>query len=178
MHVSRDLYQWTGSCSGLKKADPIHKIPIEKLFDIDSYVLKFDLNKLSKEGNRPYITLEGIKKPEKENIPNGSNIILATGWGKHWDSSDFLTHDWFLKKDAAEYIVSKKPFMLGMDTPSIDNVDNEQGLWPLIFGNDIYIIAPLVNIENISKFKVKLYVCPLNTLNTTGLPCRVIIVEE
>ena len=76
------------------------------------------------------------------------------------------------------YVVSKKPFILGMDTPSIDYVDNEQGLWPLIYGNGIYIVAPLVNIENISKFKVKLYVCPLNILNTTGLPCRVIIVEE
>lgn len=60
----------------------------------------------------------------------------------------------------------------------IDNVKNEQGLWPLIFNNDIYLVAPLVNIEAIEKFKVKLYVCPLKVLNTTGLPCRVIIREQ
>ena len=115
---------------------------------------------------------------EKEIIPDGSNIIFATGWGKHWDKPDFLTNDWFLKKDAAEYIVGKKPFMLGMDTPSVDNVADEQGLWPLIYGNNIYLVGPLVNIENITKYKVKLYICPLNILNTTGLPCRVIIMEE
>lgn len=163
---------------GLKKSYPIHEIPIEKLFNIDSYVLKFDLNKLPKEGSKPYITLKDLKKAEKENIPDGSNIILATGWGQHWDSPDFLTHDWFLKKDAVEYLVSKKPFMLVADTPSFDNVDNEQGIWSLIYGNNILVVAPLINLEKISKYKVKLYICPLKILNTTGLPCRVLIGEE
>jgi kynurenine formamidase len=163
---------------GLKKAEPIHKIPLEKLFDVDAYVLKFDLGNLDREGNRPYITLEDIKKAEEKKIPDGSNIIVATGWGNHWDKPDFLTHDWFMKKDAVEYIVSKKPFILAMDSPSIDNVDHEQGLWDLIYGNDIYLVAPLVNLDKITKFKVKLYVCPLKILNTSGLPCRVIIKEE
>lgn len=163
---------------GLEKADPIHEIPLEKLFDVDAYVLKFDLNKLKKQGKKPYISLQDVKQAELEAIPDNSNILFATGWGKHWDKPDFLTHDWFLKKDAAKYIVSKKPFILGMDTPSIDNVEDEQGLWPLIYENNIYMVAPLMNIENIEKFKVKLYVCPLKVLNTTGLPCRVIIKEE
>lgn len=162
---------------GLQKAEPIHKIPIKKLFDIDAYVLKFDLNKMPKEENRPYITLEHIFEAEKEDIPLNSNIILATGWGKHWDKGDFLTHNWFVKKDAIEYIISKNPLILAMDTPSIDNVDNKQGIWNLIFNNSIYLVAPLVNLEKITKSKVKLYICPLNILNTTGLPCRVLIKE-
>jgi kynurenine formamidase len=167
-----------GHALGLEKVDPVHKIPLERLFDVDAYVLKFNLNNLAREGNRPYITLEDIKKAEEEKIPDGSNIIIATGWGNHWSEPDFLTHDWFMKKDAVEYIVSKKPFILAMDSPSIDNVDNEQGLWNIVFSNDIYLVAPLVNLDKITKFKVKLYVCPLKILNTTGLPCRIIIKEE
>jgi len=167
-----------GHALGLKKANPIHKIPLEKLFGVNAYVLKFNLEELSKEENRPYITIKDIKKAEKEFIPKGSNIIFATGWGQHWDKPDFLKCNWFLKKEAAEYIVEKNPSILAMDTPSADNVDNEQGLWSLIYGNDICLVAPLVNVENISNYKVKLYVCPLNILNTTGLPCRVIIIED
>lgn len=64
------------------------------------------------------------------------------------------------------------------DTAYFDNVENEQGNWNLIYGNGILVLAPLVNLERIDKHKVKLYVCPLNILNTTGLPCRVIIKEE
>ncbi|MCD4669614.1 MAG: cyclase family protein [Actinomycetia bacterium] len=163
---------------GLEKSFPIHEIPLEKLFGIDAYVLKFDFDKLAKKGNKPYITSDDIKKAEKENIPEGASIIIATGWGEHWGEPDFLTHDWFLKKDATEYLVNKKPFILAADTPSYDNVGDEEGNWNLIFGNNILVVAPLVNVEKITKYKVKLYVCPLNILNTTGLPCRVIIEEE
>ena len=60
-----------------------------------------------RQGDQP-IFVSNIKKAEKELIPDGSNIIFATGWGTHWSKPDFLTHDWFMKKDAVEYIVAKK----------------------------------------------------------------------
>ncbi len=163
---------------GLKKASPMHEVPIEKLIGVDAYVLKFNLESLPKENNKPYITLEMVESQLKKDIPIGANIIFATGWGSHWDKDDFLTKCWFAKKDVIEYLVSRKPFMLAMDTPSLDNVDNEQGIWELVYNNNIYLVAPLVNLEKITKDVVKLYVCPLKILNTTGLPCRVIIIEE
>lgn len=163
---------------GLKKAPPLHEVPIEKLFDVDAYVLKFDLNTLPKEDGRPYISLEILKEKIDFDIPENSNIIFATGWGSHWDKPDFLTKCWFAKRDAIEFLVEKKPFILAMDTPSLDNVDNEQGLWEIVYSNNIYLVAPLVNLEKITKKIVKLYICPLNILNTTGLPCRVIIKED
>jgi kynurenine formamidase len=135
------------------------------------------LEKIVKIGNRPCITKADVKAAEKDEIPNGSAIIFATGWGQHWDKPDFLTNSWFFKKDAVEYLVSKTPFIFAADTPSFDNVEGKQGIWDLIFNNNILIVAPLINIEQITKYKVKLYVCPLKILNTTGLPCRVIIVE-
>lgn len=162
---------------GLEKSYPMNKIPIEKLFNIDAYVLKFNLDELEKEGNRNYITLKDIKKAEKEILPNGSSIIIATGWGQHWEKSDFLTHSWFLKKDAVEYLLNKKPFILAVDTPYVDNIDNLQDIWDILYKNDILIIAPLVNLEKITGYKVKMFVCPLNIMDTTGLPCRVIIIQ-
>jgi len=163
---------------GVENSYPMHSIPLEKLFEVDAFVLQFSLDKLDKEGKRPYITVENIKEAELEKIPIGSNIILSTGWGQHWDKSDFLTHNWFIKKDAIEYLINKKPYILAGDSPYFDNVDNEQGIWDLIYGNDILVVAPLINTENITKFKVKLFICPLNILNTSGLPCRIIIKEE
>ena len=98
---------------GIEKTYAAHEVPLEKLFDIDAYVLKFDLKRLSKEGNRPYISLKDIKEAEKEEIPVGAPILVGTGWGEHWDKPDYLTHSWFFKKDAIEYIVTKKPSLLG-----------------------------------------------------------------
>lgn len=163
---------------GLRKSFPMHEIDINRIFDVDAHVLKFNIDNLNKEGNRPFIALDDIKKAEKYSIPEGAIMILATGWGRNWKNSNYLTHNWFLKKEAIEYILNKKPFVLAVDTPYLDNIDNEQGVWDLIYGNDILVVAPLINIENIRKSIVKIYISPLNILNTTGLPCRVIIKEK
>lgn len=162
---------------GLEKEKPMHELPLEKIFGVDAYVYKFDLNEMPKEGKRPYITMEHVKKAEKEPVPNEAPIILATGWGSHWSKPDFLTDAWFLKKDAAEYFAVKRPILLGLDTPYADNLENEQGNWLTIYGAGVTLLGPLVNTEKITKFKVKLYVAPLNILNTTGLPVRTLVEE-
>jgi kynurenine formamidase len=166
---------------GLKESYPMSDIPIEKLFDVDAYVYKFDLEKLKKEGKRPVVNLSDVIEAEKKigiEIPKRSILIFATGWGSHWGKPDYLPEAWFLEKDAIEYLVAKKPFIMALDTPYADCLENERGSWEIIYGNDIILAAPLVNIENITKNKVKVFICPLNILNTTGLPCRIIIGEQ
>lgn len=167
-----------GHMFGLGEKSPAHTMPLEKLFGIDAYVLKFDIDKLSMKGNKPYITYDDIRRAERKIIPDKASIIVSTGWGEKWGDKNFITHSWFFRRDAIEYLVRKKPFILAADTPSYDNVGDEEGNWGLIFGNDVSIVAPLINVEKITNFKVKMYICPLNILNTTGLPCRVIIAED
>ncbi len=162
---------------GIDSSYAVHDIPVSKLYDIDAYVLKFDLKKLQKEGPNPFISLNDIKKAEKLEIPQNTAILFATGWGNNWGKPDYLKNYWFLRKDAYEYILSKKPFLIGLDSPSMDNMSNPQGLLKTFYNNNIILIAPLVNIEQVSGFKVKLTVCPLNVMNTTGSPCRVLITE-
>jgi len=166
---------------GIEKSYPMSDIPIEKLFGIDAFIYKFDLSELKKEGKRPVVTLEAVKKAEKNitgNISERSVLVLATGWGSHWAKKDFLTDAWFLEKDAVEYLVNKKPFAIALDSAYIDCLEKERGNWEIIYGNDICLAAPLVNLDKLTKTRSKIYICPLNILNTTGLPCRVIFTEE
>lgn len=166
---------------GVDKTYPMNDIPLDKIFGVEAFVFKFNLEKLSKEGDRPVVNLNDVKKAEEKiqnNIYERAILIFATGWGSQWEKSNFLTNSWFFEKDAIEYIVNKKPFIMAMDTAYADCPENERGNWQLIYGNDISIVAPLVNLEKISKSRVKIYICPLKILNTSGLPCRVIISEE
>ena len=160
---------------GIEETYAAHEVPLERLFNVDAYVFNLDLNTLGREGNRPYIALENIRETGVEDIPEGVPVLFGTGWGTHWQKQDFLSHAWFFRRDAVEYLVEKKPFMLGGDTPYFDNIENEQGNWELICGNNIIILAPLVNLEKIQVQKVRLFVAPLNILHTYGLPCRVLI---
>jgi len=166
---------------GIEKTYPMSDIPMEKLFGVDAYIYKLDLSRLKKEGKRPVVDLSAVKEAEKrieKDIPERSILVFSTGWGSHWDKDDFLTDAWFMEKDAVDYLVNKKPFIMALDTAYIDCLDNERGSWNLIYGNDITLVAPLVNLEKISSPIAKIYICPLNILNTTGLPCRVIFTEE
>ena len=162
---------------GLEIEKPMNEIPLEKIFGVDAYVYQFDLGQMPREGKRPCLTMEQVKKAEKEKVPEGAPIILSTGWGAHWSEPDYLTDAWFLKKEVAEYFAQKRPILLGLDSAYADNLENEQGNWLIIYGAGITLLAPLINTEKIQKFKVKLYVAPLNILNTTGLPVRTVVEE-
>jgi len=159
---------------GIEETYAAHEVPLKKLFGVEACVFNFDLDSLQREGGRPYISLQDILSAGRD-IREGTPVLFGTGWGRHWREPDYLSGAWFFKRDAVEYLVRKKPSMLGGDTPYFDNIDNEQGNWRLICGNDIIILAPLVNLEKIRTERVKLFVSPLNILNTYGLPCRVVI---
>jgi len=163
---------------GLDKSYPAHEVPLEKLFNVDAYVINIDLERMGHKGNRPFITSDDIKKAERVSIPPESPVLFSTGWGTHWGEKDFCSRAWYFTKDAIEYLIAKKPFILGGDTPYFDNIEDEEGNWSLLFDNNVIILAPLVNLEKIKSPKVKLFAAPLKILNTYGLPCRVIINES
>ena len=163
---------------GPKNSYSLESVPIQKLYSIDAFVLRLDFEKLAKEGSNPYISCEDLKSAGIEEIPENSSILLAAGYGRHWSDPDYLKNYYFIKKDAFDYILSKKPFLLGLDSPSMDNLNNPQGLSGYFYNHNVLLLAPLVNLEEIKSFKVKLTVCPLKFKKTTGSPCRVIITEE
>lgn len=162
---------------GLKKSYELDKVPIAKLYNIDAFVLRLDFEKFAKEGNNPYVCHEDLKNAGIEEIPEKSAILLATGYGRYWSDPDYLKNYYFIKKDALDYILSKKPFLFGLDSPSMDNLNNPQGISGYFYDYNVLLLAPLVNLEEIKSFKVKLTVCPLKFKKTTGSPCRVIIEE-
>ena len=86
-------------------------IPVEKLFMIDAYLLFIEFEKLGEKDGKRYISLEDITAAEKSPVPEGSAILVGTGYGKNWGKKDFFSKSWFFKKEAMEYIISRKPFL-------------------------------------------------------------------
>jgi len=156
----------------------ISDIPIQKLFMIDAYVLKIPYEKLGKKDGKRFITLKDIKSAEKENIPEGSAVLVGTGYGKYWNRKDFFGKSWFFKAEAMEYIISKKPFLLGTDSAEWENPKNPEGIFKKFFPANILILASCINLEKVNKFKVKLSVLPFNVLNSYISPVRAVVVEE
>ena len=67
---------------GLDSSYAVHDVPISKLYNIDAYVLKFDLKSLRKEGANPFISHDDIKKAQRQDIPGKCCNPLCHRLGK------------------------------------------------------------------------------------------------
>ena len=105
-----------------------------------------------------------MKKAEKGKIPEGSGIIMSTGYGKNWEKTDYLQKCPFLNKEAMDYLIDKKPFIVAFDTPSAENDVHPENAFERYFNADILTVTACINLERIKKYKVKLTVMPLNIL--------------
>jgi kynurenine formamidase len=91
MHCQTGTYlESTKAFSEGIKTHTINDVELQNLVMIDAYILQIPLQNLMKKDDKPYISLNQIKEAEKESIPNNSSILVATGYGKLWESQDYV----------------------------------------------------------------------------------------
>jgi len=170
---SPQVFSESGKAGGLNEA-----VPLERLFMIDAYVLYIPHNTLGTKDGKSFISLEDIKKAEKGDIAEGSVILVGTGYGQQWEREDYVKKAWFFKKDALYYLIDKKPFLIGGDSPVWENEVHPEGAFERFYKSGILLLAPCVNLEKIAKYRVKLTALPLRILTAGVCPVRAVVVEE
>jgi len=154
----------------VKNGIKIHQIPLDRL------IRKAILIKLKKTKNSS-ITKEDIILFEKKNgiIPNHSSVLFFTEWQKNLKKNNYFTENPGLDKLAANYLVSKKINLVGIDSPSIDLGKDESFTVHHIFSkNNILIIENLTNLNKISSREFNLTILPLKLKDATGSPIRAV----
>ena len=114
---------------------------------------------------------------ERENIEEGKALLISCNWGRHWRDSRYLSASPYFTYEAMEYIVSKKPPLLGTDFARWENLDAPEGFFPMFYDANILMLAPCVNLEKIEKKNVSLTALPLNIEKTCCAPCRAFVKE-
>jgi kynurenine formamidase len=163
---------------GYKKAIPTHKISLQKLVNVDSYILKIPYEDLELKDNRNIIQLKDILKAEIEDIPHNSAILICTGYGDNWDKKDYIDKSPFFKKEALYYLLDKKPSILGSDFPAWENKLNPETHLDRLFNSNAILLFNCKNLNKVKKYKVKLIALPIKILNVSMCPCRVVVIEE
>ena len=156
-------------------------VQTEKLVMIDAYVLQIPYDKLSIKDGRPFISLEDIEKAEsgKEKIPENSSILISTGYGEeYWVKEDYVNNSWFIKKDALYYLIDKKPFLIGGDSPLWENEVNPEGFFDRFYDAGIFRLAGCIRLEKIKKFRVKLTALHWTICGNGARPVHAIVIEE
>jgi kynurenine formamidase len=91
---------------------------------------------------------------------------------------DYLESSPYFTKAAMEWILAKKPSILGGDSARWDNLQDPQGFFVEFYEADILMLAPLVNLEAVTAPRCKLTALPLKAVRTSCAPARVVIVED
>ncbi|MFH1905482.1 MAG: cyclase family protein [bacterium] len=133
--------------------------------------------KLKDKNPLEHITLDELVSLD---IPLEKNkaLIIRTGWDRMWDHKDFVEKSPHFTKEAIEWLLDKNPSIIGGDIPCFDDPQNSEGLVNMLFGKGALILAPLVNLDKITKPQVKLIAVPPKIEKICACPCRVIIIEK
>jgi len=119
------------------------------------------------------------KKAEEGEVPEGSGVILSTGYGKNWEREDYLKKCPFLNKAAMDYLIDRKPFIVVFDTPAAENDVHPENAFDRYFEENILTVTAVVNLEKITQWRVKLVVMPMKLLKVKmGSPARAIVIEQ
>ncbi|MCV0365745.1 MAG: cyclase family protein [Nitrosopumilus sp.] len=152
----------------VKNGIKIHQIPLDRLIG------KAILIKLKKLKNSQ-ITKQDILIFEKNNgiIPNHSSVFFFTQWQKNLQKENYFTENPGLNKSAANYLISKKINLVGIDSPSIDlGNDSSFPVHHILSKNNILIVENLTNLNKISSIEFNFTILPLKLKDATGSPVR------
>jgi kynurenine formamidase len=156
----------------------VNEKPLAEFFLREARLLFIPYDTLAVQDGKRFVSLEQVRRAEKEPIPEGCAILVGTGYGGHWKNREFFSGSWFFRREAMRYLLDKKPLLIGADSAEWENPKNPEGLFADIYRTDTFILAPCVNLEKIRQYRVKLTVFALNVQGAFICPVRAAVSEE
>jgi len=122
-------------------------------------------------------------------IPNGSVLLVHTGWGRFWpDKKRYLGSDKKgdvanlhfpgVSREAAEFLVKNRPLNgLGVDTASIDYGQSKDFIvHRVLYGAGWYGLENVANLDKLPAKGATLIALPMKIKGGTGGPARIVAI--
>ncbi|RXP46459.1 cyclase family protein [Lutibacter sp. HS1-25] len=171
------------SHSGTHMDAPIHFEVNEQTIDnivVNRFLGKAWVVDLSNVQPGHLITISDLGEVANK-LNEGESLLIKTGWNAFFGTSKFRDELPRISKDLALWCGKKKVNMLGVEPPSVadvNNINEVTEIHQILMKNDIIIIEGLVNLEQIKSSTVTLIALPLKVKNGDGAPARVIAIED
>ncbi len=149
-HVDAPMHMIAGGKS-------LDQIPVDQFIGRGVYVDVTDGN------------FNGVKDVD---IQEGDIVLLHTGMGANYHEETYFTDFPELPEEIANYLVSKKVSMVGIDTCGPDVKDGFPSHKALL-GGGVLIAENLTNLEQLAGKTFRVFALPIN-LQIDGAPARVI----
>lgn len=151
----------------------IDKIPVQRLVS-EAWVVN-----LTHIAPSSLLTVEDMESIA-DKIQEGQSLILHTGWSKKLYTDAYRHKLPRISKELANWMGDKGIGLLGVEPPSVadvNNIDEVTEIHTILMKNDIIILEGLANLHKISEEKITLIALPLKVENGDGAPARVLAME-
>jgi kynurenine formamidase len=129
---------------------------------------------------RALIEPEHLGAIAEQFIP-GESLLICTGWSDYYGQDKYRNGLPRVSAELAQWCVEKKVRMLGVEPPSVADVNNIEELTTIhqiLFKGGVIVVEGLANLASLSKPKVTFIALPLKIANGDGTPARAVAIEE
>ncbi len=116
-----------------------------------------------------------------EQFKPGESLLICTGWSEYYGQVKYRDELPRISAELAQWCVENKVRMLGVEPPSVADVNNIEELTTIhqtLFKGGVIVVEGLANLTSISKPKVTFIALPLKVADGDGAPARAVAVEE
>lgn len=117
----------------------------------------------------------------EDKIRPGDSLLLRTGWSERVHSPAYRRELPRISPELAHWCVDKGIRMLGVEPPSVADVNNLEELTAvhkILLQGGIVIVEGLAHLDEIHKEKVTFMAFPLKIIKGDGSPVRAVAIEE
>ena len=111
-------------------------------------------------------------------IKKGDAALVATGWDSRRGDPSYVTDGPYFERDAVQWLVDQGIDILAGDWAVFDNLESPQGVCDPLDAAGGMLLAPLANLTQIPRTRVKLIAVPLRLEGLCASPCRPFILVE
>lgn len=120
-------------------------------------------------------------EPVAGRLEPGESLLICTGWSEFYGQDKYRNELPRISAELARWCVEREVRMLGVEPPSVADVNNAQELTEvhrILFEGGVIVVEGLANLASISKLKVTFVALPLKILGGDGAPARALAIEE
>jgi len=116
-----------------------------------------------------------------EKFKPGESLLICTGWSAYYGREQYREELPRISEGLAQWCVEKKVKMLGVEPPSVadvNNIDELTTIHKILFGGGVIVVEGLANLTSVSKQQVTFIALPLKVAGGDGAPVRAVAIEE
>jgi len=162
---------------------PIHFNVSNKTIDqieVSNFVGKAWVIDATHINSKGFITTNEIDFAIKEQFKEGDSFLIRTDWYKKVHTPEYRNELPRISEEFANWCVTHKVKMLGVEPPSVADVNNLEEVTRIhkILLKDVIIIEGLANLDQLKNKYVELIALPLKISGGDGAPARVIAIDK